>query len=552
MLLALTVNDVATIESCSLDFGAGLSVLTGETGAGKSLLVDAIGLALGGRADADLVRTGARKAVVTLSADVSGVEDAVGVCAANGIEVLDGEIVIVREVTAEGRSTVRINGRLTTVSCLREIGRFLVDLHGQHEHQALMTVENQIVFLDQWIGAEALDLVGAVSRQHSELEATRRRLAALRADRRDIEKRLDMLKFQIEEIEVVAPVVGDFEETSARVSRLQNVERLSSSVAEALAGLADSEGSVIERLQGALKGIENSEALDSALGSVSGPLKTSLYALEDALHALRSYADSLETDPLALESAAEHLDSLKRLRKKYGEDEAAVLTYLESIKVELREMETSGSTECELSEAVGVQERALLETAAQLTRLRCDKARTFAEQVTKHARELALEHAEFEVRVSPQPVQSNGADSVEFYFSANPGEPPRPLAKVASGGEISRVMLAIKVASAGRAGVPTLIFDEVDTGLSGRAAAVTATKLRQLAQHYQVLVISHLPQIAGRADAHFRIEKAAKKGRSFTAVTLLEGDERVREVARMLAGEKIGDSALANARELIG
>ncbi len=552
MILALTVNDVATIESCALVIGRGLTVMTGETGAGKSLLVDAIGLALGGRADADLVRTGARKAVVSLSASVTDLPEVVSLCASHGIDVPDGEIVVVREVSAEGRSTVRINGRLTTVACLRSIGQLLVDLHGQHEHQALMAVENQILFLDQWVGESALALVASNASLYSSLESTRRRLAVLRADRRDVEKRLDMLRFQVSEIEGVAPVVGEFDALESRMLRLQNVERLALAAGESLAGLSDADGAVLDGMRAALHALEGGEALDHGLAVVVDPLKGSLYSLEDAVSGLRAYVEALDTDPRALEECAARLDALKRLRKKYGEDEAAVLGYLSGVASELSSIEEGGASEEELVSLASSQEIALQETAGRLTQLRIAKAREFAEQVTRHAKELAMEHAEFEVRISPQPIQANGADSVEFYFTANPGDPPRALAKVASGGEISRVMLAIKVSSAGRAGVPTLVFDEIDAGLSGRAAAVTATKLRRLAEHYQVLVISHLPQIAGRADTHFRIEKGAKRGRSHTEVNHLEGDDRVREVARMLAGEKVGDSALANAKELIG
>ncbi len=550
MLRALTVKDVATIESCSVVFGPGLSVLTGETGAGKSLLVDAIGLALGGRADSDLVRSGARKAVVSLSASVNG--SALSVCEANGVEVEDGEIVIVREVSAEGRSTVRINGRLASVGVLRSIGAELVDLHGQHDHQALLDVERQIVFLDEWIGEKAASLREVVGAMHSECESQRRRLATLRSDRRDIEQRLDMLRFQVEEIGSVGPVAGEYEELEARIARLRHSERLVSASSSALDALSEGEGAGIERLGASLRSLEDCSSLDPSIENVIDPLRESLFSLEDAVRRLREYVDTLERDPAALEEAAGRLDSLKRLRKKYGENESAVLAFLDAARQELAVMEGCGVSEEEVVALLTESEKRLQAKAAELTKIRLRAAQEFSSIVTKHARELAMEKAEFEVRVSPKPVASDGADSVEFYFTANPGDPPRPMAKVASGGEISRIMLAIKVASAGRAGVPTLIFDEVDTGLSGRAAAVTATKLRDLAHHYQVLSISHLPQIAGRADTHFRIEKRVKGGRSSTEVVELEGEERVSEVARMLAGEKVGEAALANARDLIG
>lgn len=550
MLRALTVKDVATIESCAVAFGPGLSVLTGETGAGKSLLVDSIGLALGGRADSDLVRTGARKAVVSLSATVTGT--ALAVCEANGVEVEDGEIVIVRELSSEGRSTVRINGRLASVGVLKAIGSELVDLHGQHDHQALLDVDRQIVFLDDWIGEKAAVLREVVGALYSECEGLRRRLATLRSDRRDIEQRTDMLRFQVEEISSVGPVIGEFEELEARIARLRHSEKLVSAAAGAVDGLSEGEGAAVERLGACLRSLEDCSTLDPSIEQVTDPLRESMFSLEDAVRQLRSYLDTLERDPSALEEAASRLDSLKRLRKKYGEDESAVLAFLGRARQELALLEEGGISEDEVVAALTALEERLSAKAAELTKVRLRAAQEFSTVVTKHARELAMERAEFEVRVSPKPVSADGADSVEFYFTANLGDPPRPMAKVASGGEISRTMLAIKVASAGRAGVPTLIFDEVDTGLSGRAAAVTASKLRSLAEHYQVLSISHLPQIAGRADTHYRIEKKVKGGRSTTEVVELEGEDRVREVARMLAGERVGDAALANARDLIG
>ncbi|MEX2243770.1 MAG: DNA repair protein RecN [Fimbriimonadaceae bacterium] len=550
MLRALTVKDVATIESCSLEFGPGLTVLTGETGAGKSLVVDAIGLALGDRADSELVRAGSRKAVVSLSADVSANESLRRLCEENGVEVEDGEVVVVREVTAEGRSTVRINGRLASVGVLRQIGAELVDMHGQHDHQALLDVERQIVFLDEW--ASDADLRMSVGLRYAEAEGVRRRLASLRSDRRDVEQRVDMLRFQVEEISGVGPVAGEFEELEARISRLQHAERLVTGASEALEALSEGEGSAMERVSGAVQSLESLSSLDPGIERVLDPLRDSLFSLEEAVRRLGAYASELDMDPAALEESAARLDALKRLRKKYGEDETAVIAFLERAKGELVLLEESGSSEEELVAALAAAESALMKEAGALTKVRARSAKEFAATVTKHARELAMEKAEFEVRVSPKPVQADGADAVEFYFSANPGDPPRPMAKVASGGEISRIMLAIKVASAGRAGVPTLVFDEVDSGLGGRAAAVTATKLQQLARHNQVLVISHLPQIAGRADTHFRIEKGERLGRSSTSVVELEGDARILEVARMLAGEKVGDSALANARELIG
>lgn len=550
MLLELTVQDVGIIDRCELSLGRGFTVLTGETGAGKSLLVDAIGLALGGRADSDLVRAGAKKAVVTLSAIASST--VLAVCAENGIEIEDdGVLVVHREVSAEGRSTVRINGRLASVGTLRRIGRELVDLHGQHDHQSLIDVERQIDFLDEWIGVDGWRLRNECATSHSDLEQTRRRLEALRSSRRDTEQRIDMLKFQIEEIESVGPVQGEFEELAARLSRLQHCEKLSQCVGEAVLKLFDDDSPALERLGQAVRSLEESAKLDPELESTLDPLRQALYSLEDGERALRDYNGKLDLDPSALEEAAGRMDALKRLRKKYGEDEGEVVVYLEKAKQELLSLTGGESSEEELTSLLDEQLASLRKTADKLTKLRKKRADELNKLITENLHDLAMEKAQFQIRIEPREPCAKGADDVEFFFSANPGEPARPLAKVASGGEISRVMLSVKEATAESAGVPTLIFDEIDTGLSGRAAAASANKMRGLSAHCQVLAISHLPQIAGQADTHFRIDKSEVAGRSVTQVLKLEGEERIEEIARMLAGEKIGESALANARELV-
>ncbi|MCW5936971.1 MAG: DNA repair protein RecN [Fimbriimonadaceae bacterium] len=550
MLLELTVENIAIIDRASLSLGPGFTALTGETGAGKSLLVDAIGLALGGRADSDLVRTGARKGTVTLLADLSRSPAILARCAEFGVDMEDGQLAVQREVSVEGRSNVRLNGRPASVGVLREIGAMLVDLHGQHDHQALLAQEKQVDFFDAWIGEAAWKALAEVQERHHEWEALRRRLEALRGGRREREQRLDMLRFQVGELEALAPVEGEVEQLEARVERLRNAERLAVGVGAALALIAD-EGGAQESLGRALREVEGAVNYDPALGEALETLREATLAAREAAPQLRSYLDELESEPDALEQTAARLDALRRAMRKYGDTEAALVEYLRAAREELGTLETDDQDEAGLVQRLGAAEADLHEAAAQLTEVRRGRAEEFGRLVTAQIRELAMERAEFRVVVDPKPIAADGADSVAFFFTANPGDPPRPLARVASGGEISRVMLGIKVASAGRAGVPTLIFDEVDTGLSGRAAAVTARKLEELAQFYQVIVISHLPQIAGRAHTQFRIEKSVEGERARTDVRLLEGEERLAEVARLLAGEKVGESALANAREIL-
>jgi DNA repair protein RecN (Recombination protein N) len=552
MIVELTVENLAIIERAQISLGPGFTALTGETGAGKSLLIDAINLALGERADAELVRAGAAKAAVSVVLDLSGEEDAIRRCAELGVPLEEGKtLYIQREVAAKGGSQCRLGGKLTPVSTLRQIGQVLVDLHGQHDHQSLLNAESHIGYLDDWIGMPAKRLLARVAQAFEKAEEARRRLSQLRAGMRDREQRLDLLRFQINEIESANPQPGETEEQEATLSRLRYAEKLATASFAALGAVADQENCAIDLLATAIKQLEGAIRYDASLEAVVAPMRDALIEVEEAAHSLREYSDNLEADPARLDEVQARLDTLKRLRRKYGANEQEILDYLNQAKEQLALLEDSEASEDDLRAAADAAQRALDDASAELSALRKDKAAEFAALVQSQLRDLAMERAVFAVDFQPKPSDAAGADQVEFHFSANAGEPPRPLSKIASGGEISRVMLAIKTALAGRAGVPTLIFDEVDVGLGGRAAATMARKLEELAQHYQVLVISHLPQIASRAASHFRIEKGEANGRVVTRVRALPPDERVEEIARMLAGEKVTDTALANARELL-
>ena len=551
MIVELSVENLAIIEKAQISLGPGLTVLTGETGAGKSLLIDALELALGERADTELVRDGSPRANVSVVIDLSDQKDLVKRCEEEGLTLEDTSLFIQREVYAEGRSQSRIGGKMAPVSALKHIGALLVDMHGQHAHQILLDPERHLSYLDSWIGQPAFELLAQIAAAYATTEEARRKLAILQSSMRDREHRLDLLRFQVNEIEAVTPLVGELEELESQLSRLRNAEKLSTTALAALQGLQEREGSAMESLGSAVKALEESARLDATVEPVLELLRAAYYSLDEGVRSLGAYAEKIESDPFVLEEAAARIDSLKRLRKKYGEDEAAVLAYLAKAKDELGTLEDSESSEASLAEVVRVAEAALLNLCADLSLLRHERADDFASLVEKELHDLALERAVFQARVASKQPSLDGADKVEFFLSANPGEQPRPLAKIASGGEISRVMLAIKTALAGKAGVPTLIFDEVDAGLGGRVAAVVAKKLEELAQHYQVLVISHLPQIASRATTHFRIEKSETDGRVTTKVRLLKPKERVEEIARMIAGEEVTDSARTHAKQML-
>ena len=551
MVVELTVENIAIIERAQITLGPGLTVLTGETGAGKSLLVDAIELAFGARADSDLVRSGVPRAAVAVAVDVSGSPALRAVCAEMGAELDDSMLYLHREVFAEGRSQCRIGNRLAPVASLRRLGQALVDLHGQHAHQSLLDPATHIALLDGWIGTEAHTLRLRVADLHGLHEKAASRLRAARAGRRDLEQRLDMLRFQVEEIEGVNPVSGENETLEAQLARLQHAEQLAQTGWATLDSLRDGDGSAHERLGVALRALDDACRLDPSLSMHLEDLRTAYVALEDGVRAVRTYTESIEADPQRLQDTADRLDALRKLRSKYGDDEDAVLAFLHEARTELDAIESGGEDEATLLEASTQAEAALQDAADELGTLRRERARVFSSEIAVQLAELAMEGARFEVGIAPKPIEADGGDAVQFQFSANVGEPLKPLAKIASGGEISRVMLATKTVMAGRAGVPTLIFDEIDAGLGGRAAAVVAQKLEELATHYQVVAITHLPQIASRATTHYRIEKSEREGRVATTVHALDADERVEEIARMLAGEQVGESARAHAKEML-
>ncbi|HEY3780528.1 MAG TPA: DNA repair protein RecN [Fimbriimonadaceae bacterium] len=552
MVIEITVENLAIIEQTQIRLGPGFTVLTGETGAGKSLLVDAIELALGDRADSDLVRAGASRASVSVVFDLSDQPVLREKCHELGIPMEDNLLYIQREVFAEGRSQCRVSGKLTPVAGLKQLGQILVDMHGQHDHQSLLHPDRHLGFLDGWIGEPASSLAAQVAEKLETVEQLRRKLNAIRSGLRDREQKIDLLTYQVNEIEAASPQVGELETLENQLSRLKNAEKLALAATGALEALSTGETTSVDLLAASIRSLEDAAKLDDALNAVLEPLRNAFYSLEDGVRELREYESSVQSDPEILEETAARIDTLRKLRRKYGDDEAAVLLFLENAQSELALLTNVEENEADICEKLALAEAELVQTCQELTALRKEKATEFANLVEEQLHDLAMERALFEVRIEPKVPDITGADKVEFFFTANAGEPVRPLAKIASGGEISRVMLGIKTATAGKAGVPTLVFDEVDAGLGGRAAAVVALKLEQLAQHYQVLVISHLPQIASKASAHFRIEKTETAGRVRTSVRSLLLEERVDEIGRMISGAQLSESAKQAALELLG
>jgi DNA repair protein RecN (Recombination protein N) len=552
MIAELSVSQFAIIDQTTLPLGRGFTVLTGETGAGKSLLIDAIQLALGERADTDLVRDQAKSAIVSIAFDLSDSPGVQALCVELGAPLEDGMLFVTREVFAEGRSQCRLGGRLAPAQVLRQIGETLVDLHGQHDHQSLLHQERHLDYLDLWIGPTAKVLRGQTREIFATMTETRRRLSAIRSEARDRERKIDQLRYQIEEIEGVSPAIGEYEQTQNTLRRLLNLERLTSAASLAKDCLSDTEGSVLELGATALKALEEGGRFDPVLSALADQLREILFQAEDLASSLAQFKDGLESSSGESDQISDRLEALKKLRRKYGSNETAVLETLANARAELLQIEAGEEGEEELERRLAVDEAEFGSRALELSELRKQKSRQFSEDVETQLKDLAFETARFGVGIKPASGSTTGIDDVEFVFSANPGEPLRPLHRVASGGEVSRLMLALKTVLAGKAGVPTLIFDEIDIGLGGRVGSIVGRKLAELSSVYQVIVISHLPQVAALASSHFRIEKSEVDGRTATRVRRLDPEERLTEIARMLAGETLTETALAHARDMLG
>jgi DNA repair protein RecN (Recombination protein N) len=568
VLQQLTIRNFALIEDLSLEFGEGFSVLTGETGAGKSILIDALGAALGERAGAEWVRTGAEKAWVEAAFQLPESGIALSPVLTDWAE--EGLLILGREVGRGGKSQCRINGRLCTAGMLREVGALLVDIHGQHEHQSLLASERHVDLLDGWAGEAALGPRRRAEELHRRWLAIRGEIEALRADERERARQTDLYRFQIEEIDAAALAAGEEDELLADRSRLANAEKLfaaTTAAREALnEGGVDGRAAATDLLAEAVGDLETLVAVDETLTPILENLQTALYAAQDAAQELRGYQENIEFNPGRLEAVQARLELLRALKRKYGETIAEILAYRERAAGDLHTMEHSEERAAELEAAVARLAGELDAAAAELHAARRSAAARFEEGLVAELRDLNMARTIFGVQIDDaRPSSEAGergfatiAGRVEFLISPNPGEPVKPLAKIASGGELSRVMLALKSAMAQRVAadsdatfrpIPTLIFDEIDVGVGGRTAHVLGEKMAALAATNQVLCVTHLPQIAGLASAHYMVEKEIVGDRTRVAVRRLETEERIQELARMLGGSPA--TAEQHARELL-
>lgn len=551
MLTELRIRDFAVIDRLTLSLGPGLNALTGETGAGKSIIVGALSLLLGERASSDVVRAGAPRAEVEGVFDVGGNAAVLAVLDEHGLEPEDGLLIIRREIAAGGRGRVWVNGAAATVSLLAVLGEHLVDLHGQHEHQSLLRPAQQRTLLDAWAGAQAL--ADAVRAAHNRLQSARARLAELDGRVRETEQRADFLRFQLEEIDRAELRPGEEEELEAEVRRLSHAAELAGLADGLHAELYASEDSIASRVAEVRRVLEQLVRIDPALQEWKEVVGNALYGLEELGREMGGYAARVEQDPNRLDTLRSRQDILFRLKRKYGPDLDDVIRTADAARSELAVLDGSELDRSALEREITGAAAALGTAAANLSEARRRAGATLADEIAAVLPELGMTGARFEVQLSPLPEPAaSGAEDVEFRIAANAGFELRPLARIASGGELSRVMLALKTVLARVDGVPTLVFDEVDAGIGGRVANQVAEKLSAVAAAHQVFVITHLPQIASRAQRHLLVQKDDRNGVTATTVEPLEGDVRVRELARLLGGDPESGVSLEHARELLG
>jgi DNA repair protein RecN (Recombination protein N) len=550
MLAELRIRNFAVIERLDLRLGAGLTVLSGETGAGKSIIVDALALLLGERASSDSVRPGEERALIEAVFETEGRPEIAELLAEQGIDSNDGLLILRRELAAEGRSRAWINGSASTASVVGTLGRRLVDLHGQHEHQTLLRPVEQRSILDAFGGA-ATD-VAAVAAAHERLRETVYRLEELESNAREIAQRADFLRFQAEEIEGAKLKAEEEEELEAEARRLDHAEELARLSEQLHAGLYADEDALAGRLAELRRLLDQLHRIDASFADARDALESAYYAIDEVGRGMGDYGSRIEHDPVRLDRVRQRQDLLYRLKSKYGATLEEVLAVGARARAELGQLESAGLDRAALQRAAGQAQAELDGAAARLTSSRTAAANRLADAMNRMLPELGMSGGRFVVELAELPAAGpHGRESVEFRITVNPGFEPRPIAKVASGGELSRVMLALKSILAAVDRVPTLVFDEIDAGIGGRVARPVADTLRRVAEHHQVFVITHLPQIASRADHHLLVEKSGGD-RSVTTVTALEPEARVREIARLLGGDPESSVSLQHARELLG
>ncbi|HEY0657890.1 MAG TPA: DNA repair protein RecN [Pyrinomonadaceae bacterium] len=564
MLSLLKIKNIALIDELELEFSRGLNLLTGETGSGKSIIVDSLGALTGERVSSDLIKEGTNQAQIEGLFTIKANADLHEIFYESGIELEDDEetdVIVRRELAASGRNRIFVNNQLITQNFLKKIGAYLVDIHGQGEQTTLFNSANHLEILDEYAGlknerAKVAERFRAMAHIGAEIES-------LRADEAQKLQLLDILQFQVDEIGKANLQTGEDESLEEEKRRLNNIEKLSTLSDESYLFLYENEEATVTTLEKVIKRITELAEYESSFREYDESLRTAQAVLEDLAFAVRDFRGSLEYSPQRLEEIENRLAEISRLKRKYGGSIETVTTHFKESEERLRNIETADLREEELRRELVKAREEYLKFALDLHAKREKAARIFEKEVESNLKAVALEKARFQVRISsPNENESRqeiadksftvkGFDAIEFYFSANVGESPKPLAKVASGGEASRLMLILKTTVKSNDAEKAVVFDEIDVGIGGRVAEAVGLKLKELAKTQQVLCVTHQPQVASLADRHFLVEKAMSKNRTEVSVKQLSETEKVEEIARMLAGEKISETARQHAKEML-
>lgn len=557
MLQELAIHDFAIIEQLSVDFSTGMTVLTGETGAGKSIIIDAVGILVGGRGSADFIRTGTKKATVEGMFSIPAGALTQNLLQHYGVGSDDDQdtVVLQRELFTSGRNVCRINGHLVNTSTLKAVGETLVDIHGQNEHQELMHPEKHLSLLDQYAADQIKPLLAAYQQRYADWKDLAGRVKERVANEREWAQRLDMLQYQAKEINDAHLQATEEDDLTSERDRLNHFQQIQDALQTGYGVLNgdDDEAGVIDRLAEAMAALQNIAHLDADYENMAESLGNAYYALQDVGSDLSHQMDGLEYDPARLEQVEDRLATITQLEHKYGATVPDVIAFGQKVNDELDEMnDTQGSSD-ELKVKLAKAQTEALAAAKKLSATRVAAAKQLSKDIHQQLADLYMAKAVFDVHftVHEDQLGPTGIDSVEFYIQTNPGEKLRPLARTASGGELSRIMLALKTIFSQADGVTSIIFDEVDTGVSGRVAQAIAEKISRISRHSQVLCITHLPQVAAMADHQVHIAKTVKSGRTMTRLTPLTGTGRVEELARMLAGTTITKLTKEHAQELL-
>ena len=542
MLLGLDIKNIALIEKLNIEVGEGMTVLTGETGAGKSIIIDAVNLLLGARGGKNLVRHGEEKA--TVQGLFSATDEINAILDENGVDTAD-EVVLSRVLSADGKSVCRINGCMVAQNTLREVGAYLINIHGQQDNQALLTPAKHIDFLDNYAHTDLSEYLEIYGKRKEILK----KIEDLSQNEADRMERLDLLRYQVDELLAAELKIGEKDEILSEKTIIENAEKIVGAVSEAYNALYE-ENSAYDSISVASGSLSRLSGIDVKIDDISAKITDIQYAIEDIVHELRAVLDNVEYDEQVLNDMESRLDVITKLERKYGGSEESAIRYLQDASDELLTLENADEALSDLSIELSKIEEKLENASNKLTALRSKAAKNLEKEIETALLELDMPKVKFEIMITPCDFSAKGGDLVEFMISPNPGEPLKPLVQIASGGELSRVMLAIK--SIINDGIDTMIFDEIDTGVSGSAAQKIAKKLSAISRGRQVICVSHQPQLAATADNHYVIKKQEENGRTITKIRQLEKDERISELARIIDGDNITETAINHAKEMLG